>query len=247
MDINLHVYYRTSDKGENKERLDFIDNKVCLNNFIKEFPERNITLIADNVGDETMKWLETFHFKDILRTSLGNSGSFWFAYNMAMNLPEDDYVYFVENDYIHRSNSMSILLEGLKIADYVTLYDHPDKYFDGVNPQVRDGGENSKVLLTKSSHWKSTNSTTMTFASKVSTLKKDYFVFKIFTVGIINSKQEILRKFQRRGTPGDYQIFTILTKFKFRKLISSIPGFSTHGETKYLSPNIDWKSIVDRD
>jgi hypothetical protein len=162
-----------------------------------------------------------------------------------MSLSEEDYVYFVENDYIHRPNSMSALMEGLKIADYVTLYDHPDKYVDGINPQIKDGGERSKVFLTKSSHWKITNSTTMTFASKVSTLQRDRFVFKIFSVGIIKTKISLLKKFQRKGTPNDYRIFSILIKLKSRKLISPIPGFSTHGESRYISPLVDWKQFID--
>ncbi len=245
MDVNLHVIYRLSDKGENKERLDYIDNKVCLENFIKEFPPGNITVVADNVKDDTARWLETYGFKEILRTSLGNAGSFWVAYNLALDLPGDDYVYFVENDYIHRPESLSALIEGLMIADYVTLYDHPDKYTDGINPGVKDGGERSKVFLTKSSHWKITNSTTMTFASKVSTLQKDTFIFRFFTVGIIKTRLAFLRKFQQRRTPNDYRIFTILEKFKSRKLISPVPGFSTHGEKRFISPLIDWRRFID--
>jgi hypothetical protein len=240
----LHIFYRLSDKGENKERLEIISNKACLNNFLKEFPEDQILIVADNVKDETMEWLQSYNFKHIHRTSLGNSGSFWFCYKLAMNLDYDDYVYFVENDYIHKPNSMTVLLEGLKIADYVTLYDHPDKYIDGINPKVKNGGEKSKVFLTNASHWKLTNSTTMTFASKVSTIRKDQTIFKLFTVGIIKKGNTFFKKIQERRFPADYRIFSILTRARSRQIICPIPGFSTHGETKYLSPLIDWEKYI---
>ena len=37
MKNNLHIVYRLSDMGENKERLDCINNKSCLENFLQSF------------------------------------------------------------------------------------------------------------------------------------------------------------------------------------------------------------------
>ena len=142
----LHIYYRLSDKGENKERLPIINNKSCLENFIKHFPSSNIEIIADNVLDETYEWLTTLNFLMIHRTFLGNSGSFWYTCKLVKSLPINDYVYFVENDYIHRPDSLKILLEGLEIAEYVTLYDHLDKYINGINPKVKNGGKEAKYF-----------------------------------------------------------------------------------------------------
>jgi hypothetical protein len=239
----LHVFYRLSDKGENKEKLEEINNIFCLENFLKEFPASEITIIADNVEEDTMEWLGKYNFNNIYQTRLGNSKSFWFAYKMALSLDKTDFVYFVENDYLHRPGSRTALKDGMEIADYVTLYDHPDKYMDGINPKVKRGGEVSKVFLTSTSHWKITNSTTMTFASKVSTLKKDSFFFKFFTIGIINSNFPYLKKLQTRRFPADYRIFSLLKLLKRRKLICPIPGFSTHGETNFLSPLINWSDF----
>jgi len=243
MKNNLHIVYRLSDMGENKERLDCINNKSCLENFLQSFEAEQMEVVADNVKEETMQWLETYPFKHIHRTSLGNSGSFWFACQLAFKMPPDDFVYLVENDYIHRPGAGTALLEGLQIADYVTLYDHPDKYVNGMNPKVKDGGERSKVFLTNTTHWKITNSSTMTFAVKVSTLQKDSRIFKAYTVGIINGFP-ILKRFQARKVPADYNIFSALLDLKSRKIICPIPGFSTHGEKKYLSPLIDWAQYM---
>jgi hypothetical protein len=237
---NLTIYYRLSDKGNNKDRLEIINNKSCLLNFIQAFRPEQMVVIADNVTDETMSWLETFSFGEIHRTSLGNSGSFWYSFQLAIKLAPSDFVYFVENDYIHRTDSEKILMEGLKIADYVTLYDHSDKYVDGINPRVKNGGEKTKVFLTASTHWKMTNSTTMTFASKVDILRKDQFFFRFFSVGIIKKGFPVFKILQGSNCPHDYYLFITLGDLKKRKIISPIPGYSTHGEKKYLSPLIDW-------
>jgi hypothetical protein len=100
----------------------------------------------------------------------------------------------------------------------------------GGNPFVDiDGGESTKIYCIGSSHWKITNSTTMTFASKVKTLKDDI---------------KILRKWTNKGhCPNDFKMFLELRK-KGRALMTPIPGFSTHGETLYLSPFTDWESIA---
>ncbi len=241
---NLTVYYRLSDKGNNKDRLEIINNKSCLLNFLQSFRPEQMVIIADNVTDETMNWLETYSFKEIHRTSLGNSGSFWYSFQLALKLDPTDFVYFVENDYIHRPGSEKILLEGLKISDYVTLYDHSDKYIDGINPRVKNGGERTKVFLTPSSHWKMTNSTTMTFASRVDILRKDQFFFKFFSVGIIKKGFPFFKILQGSNCPHDYYLFITLGDLKKRKIISPIPGYSTHGEKKYLSPLIDWNSHI---
>ena len=82
----------------------------------------------------------------------------------------------------------------------------------GPNPLVRDGGEATKVILTRSTHWKYTNSTTMTFAARAGTLKQDY---------------EILRQHCETDIPLDFRMFIALRQ-RGRKLITPIPGRATH-------------------
>jgi hypothetical protein len=73
-----------------------------------------------------------------------------------------------------------------------------------------------------------TNSTTMTFAAKVKTLKED---------------EEILRKYTSGSYPRDFEMFLEL-RDKSRSLITPIPGYATHGETAWLSPLTDWKEQI---
>ena len=95
------------------------------------------------------------------------------------------------------------------------------------NPYCKGGAEDTRVYKTDSVHWKITNSTTMTFASKVSTLKR---------------VEPILRKWTSGIHPDDFQMFLDL-RSQNELLITPIPGYSTHGETAWLSPFTDWKKI----
>jgi hypothetical protein len=85
----------------------------------------------------------------------------------------------------------------------------------------------------------------MTFASKVAILRRDWFIFKLLTIGIIKNGMPFLKQFQERRFPADYQIFKFLRKIKNRLVISPIPGYSTHGEKKYLSPLVKWEQFID--
>ena len=67
----------------------------------------------------------------------------------------------------------------------------------------------------------------MTFAAKVSTLKRC---------------ESILRKHTSQTHPNDFQMFLELRENN-ELLVTSIPGYSTHGETSWLSPLTNWSQI----
>jgi hypothetical protein len=226
----MQVIYRISDTGYQKEKPDYISNQNCFENALRTFNKANWWVIADNVGDETSKFLHN-KLKTIEHVSVGHgAGTFNLALDIALNLPDDEIVYFLENDYIHKPEADKILEDGFELGfDYITLYDHPDKYlnpFEGGNPFCSGRAEDTRVYLGKYCHFKLTNSTTMTFAAKVKTLKED---------------ESILRKWTKDTHPHDFQMFMEL-KQKGRRLASSIPGYSTHGETQWLTLLTNWKN-----
>jgi uncharacterized Fe-S cluster protein YjdI len=234
---NVKIIYRISDAGYNKVKPDYINNESCLKNATSVFNVNDYDwfVIADNTSEKTNKMISKYIPTESVRyVNIGSgAGTFNVAVDIALTFDENDVVYFLENDYIHKPNSDVILLEGINTGgDYVSLYDHPDKYIPssrGGNPFVEnDGGEVTKVYLTKSIHWKITNSTTMTFASKVKTLKDD---------------ESILRKWTNMGDyPHDFNMFIELRE-KGKSLLSPIPGYSTHGESNWLSPLTDWENV----
>jgi hypothetical protein len=226
----MQVIYRISDTGYQKEKPDYINNQNCFENALRTFNKANWWVIADNVGDETSGFLHS-ELKTIEHVSVGHgAGTFNLALNIALNLPDNEIVYFLENDYLHKPEADKILEDGFDLGfDYITLYDHPDKYlnpFEGGNPFCSGRAEDTRVYLGEHCHFKLTNSTTMTFAAKVKTLKED---------------ESILRKWTKDTHPYDFQMFMEL-KQKGRRLASSIPGYSTHGETQWLTPLTNWKN-----
>lgn len=232
----MKVIYRISDSGYTKVKPDYINNKNCLENAIKCFSNADWLIIGDNLSDDTRKMVEEIApDADLSLVKIGHgAGTFNIAldYAISSGFSDNEIIYFLENDYLHREGSEQILKDGFDIgADYVCLYDHPDKYIPankGGNPLIdEDGGELTKVFLGKSCHFKLTNSTTMTVAAKVKTLRED---------------EPILRKWTNTKHPNDMQMFMELRE-RGRSLVSSIPGYATHGETRWLSPLTDWSKL----
>jgi len=224
----MKIIYRISDAGYNKVKPEYINNENCLRSATKVFNQAEWLVIADNTSPSTDEMISKYQ-SNVIKVSVGHgAGTFNLALTKALQGGEDEIIYFLENDYLHKPNADKILLEGFNTgANYVALYDHPDKYMDGANPEVEGGGELTRVLLTESCHWKLTNSTTMTFASKVKILRED---------------EEILRSFTQGSYPRDFEMFLAL-RDKGKALITPIPGYATHGETAWLSPLTNWNDI----
>lgn len=225
----MYVIYRISDTGYQKDKPEYINNQNCFNNALRTFNKATWWVIADNVGDETKEFINS-KVKTVEYVSVGHgAGTFNLALDIALNLPNNEIVYFLENDYLHKPEADKIIESGFDLGfDYVTAYDHPDKYLnpiEGGNPFCSGRAEDTRVYLGEYCHWKLTNSTTMTFAVKVKTLKED---------------EDVLRKWTAGNHPYDFQMFMEL-KQRGRRLASSIPGFATHGETDWLSPLTKWK------
>jgi len=188
----------------------------------------NLTILLDGT-----KANHHFQFDDednvIEYTGGSDAASFKFCLETMMhsNLQDDDIVYIVEDDYMHRPNWKLILKEAFDNfnVDYVTLYDHPDKYFLTMYEQLQ-----SKLLHTQTAHWRTTPSTCNTYAGKWQTFKKHW-----------NTHMKYCNP-QHTHDGYDHTKFIDLWG-QGSNLISSIPGYSTHCEISFLSPLTDWSKI----
>ena len=233
----MKIIYRFSDRGYQKVKLPSVNNENCFKNFCVNFLDRDMSdliLVRDNCHpsthiqfDSIVKQTNIGACPKIIDTTNGNAGSFKFALEYAINnFDDEEIVYFVEGDYIHDLGARNMLNEGYQLvdvmADYVTLYAHPDKEMEeGIKPEY--------IFRSKSAYWRSSDSTTMTFSSRVKTLKEDKPIFDKWISGV---------------HPNDHQMFLEL-RSKERILVSPMPGYSTHGEAKWLSPFKNWTTILD--
>lgn len=209
----MKAFYRISDNSYQKPKIPGASKQNCLKNFLNCFPNTEKFIVADNVSNETFTMIKQMFTGKIFKTESSNAKSFIWSVKKAVELfPDNESIYFCEDDYFHRLVSEPVLQEGLKISDYVTLYDHPDKYNEfGVS-------EACVVYRTKSSHWKSCVSTCMTFATHVKNLKEDFETLDRWTNGV---------------HPHDHQMFHELTVQKGKSLISAVPGLACHLDLTY--------------
>jgi len=142
-------------------------------------------------------------------------------------LDSEDIVYIVEDDYLHLKGWDKILQEAFDTfnVDYVTLYDHPDKYFLQMYENLQ-----SKILHTPSSHWRTTPSTCNTYSGKWKTFQKHWDTHVKYCLPESTHDGYDHTKFLDLWNQGS-------------NLISSVPGYSTHTELPFLSPLIDWSRV----
>jgi len=247
------IYRLCGSKG--KDRPDWFSKEKCLENFLQVFGNHRLGLPREDwhalhfVVDgpcsivDAMPKVISDRLSDI--DSPGRPVSFHhinerhnaracrraFAYALSLHLRYDEILYFLEDDYLHVPGADMAIEEGIALGyDYVTCYDHPDKHMDpSPNPLVTGGGEVARVRCGPLTHWKETNSTTMTFAVKRGTLVKDWPIINAHLAG---------------EYPWDFKMFQELNRARHRRIGSPMPGYSTHVEQKWLSPLVDWEGVA---
>ena len=214
------VFFRTS-KVFGKYPIHSVDSRLTFSSLLESFSRSELVCIADNATEEQSCFFAS-NVYNFYRTNKGNSGSFRLAVDLVELHPADIY-YFVEDDHLHLPDQKSYLAAGLQHFDFVSLYDHPDKYQRQCYPELK-----RQVLATSVGHFSSSPSTVMTFACKAETLHR---AREILLDPVFTGKE--LR------APRDHQMFIALAEAGFT-LGTALPGRSTHCERELLSPYVDW-------
>jgi len=222
----------SSSISAHKKRFPRYSREACYRNLIQTIdPSRaNLTLFIDtakgSLNDHFLKNEGRYPIVEIKEGSEAGSFLRLLEYVEKIDLHPATILYFVEDDYLHKAGWIDILLEGFQIPniDYATLYDHRDKYFLSVYKNLE-----SQIFITPSCHWRTVPSTTHTFATRYSTLQKDFRVHRRFSKG--------------RAISADHDKFCYLQK-RGAKLISPMPGWSTHAEPEFASPCFDWQQLL---
>jgi len=217
--------------SSHKKRPNYFHPKLCYLNLINTLDERvKLTFLLDTFFQKDQPhFVEQQKKYPVIPYKAGTEASsflFLLDYVSSLKLKKDDIVYFLEDDYLHRPGWPKILEEGFSYleVDYLTLYDHRDKYF---YPQYKP--LKSSLWVSPSCHWRETPSTTNTYAMRFATLKKHLTIHQEFSKGVKISK--------------DHEKFIHLQN-QNAKLASSIPGWASHLENSYESPCIDWEKVL---
>ena len=219
-----------SSNSHNKPRPDWFDRENIFDSFMLTLDERvDYTAFHDSGNGEIEDhFLNNKDVNKISQRGGNDSQSFLNVLNhiIKQDYNDEDIIYLLEDDYLHKPGWVDILIEGFEYigADYYTLYDHPDKYYLPIYESLQ-----SKIIATPSAHWRTTPSTTNTYACKFKTLKEHFDIHIQYC--------DLVDKWVK-----DHDKFTHLWNIG-SNLISCIPGYSSHVEGNMLSPTIDWSQI----
>lgn len=236
---HLHIYYRSTGGDNRKDRPPYYSKMLCLQSFLRAYERvrhrASITFVNDGpMPDDRLAIMETWG-KIVSFPGLGNSPSYRETLAMAVALPDDALVYFAEDDYLYTEPALEKLLDAfdtLPEVDYVTLFDHLDRY------TRRDDSRRgySRIFLAGGLHWRTVESTCMTFGARASKLKRDAWIHRLCTIPKTPRDRTIWRCAQ-----GEKEFFW---KFPKRTLIGPIPSLATHMDPEGLAPNVDWERVA---
>ncbi|MDB5035483.1 MAG: hypothetical protein JWQ98_2724 [Chlorobi bacterium] len=235
----LHIFYRSTGGDNKKNRPPYYSKMLCLRSFLRAFTEAgsraSVTFINDGpMPDDRLEIMETIG--DIVSyPGLGNSPSYRKTLDLALAKPPDSLIYFAEDDYLYTSPAFVKLLaafDELPRVDYVTLFDHRDRYTR--TDDSRRGY--SRVFVAGGHHWRTVESTCMTFGARAHRLRSDAWIQRLGTVPNTPRDRVIWR-----CTQGEKEFFW---KFPKRTLVGPVPSLAAHMDPEGLPPNIDWERVA---
>jgi hypothetical protein len=189
----LHIISR-SYAGENKKgRPDYYSKRLSLISLIQAFQQlkpgtAELIFINDGPIPEDRLTLMKASGEVLMRSKLGMRGSLQAILELPTlrPWPEDDLVWFAEDDYLYQPNAFVDLLaavEAFPQATYFGLYAligmrQPNgTLFDDVLRMPR-GWSDSEVTLVNGHPWRRALSTTSTFGARVKALREDHMIMK---------------------------------------------------------------------
>lgn len=222
-----------SEASAHKARFCEFSKERCFENLLSTLQkekEVNVTFFLDTFhsveGEHFIRKQQHFPIIEFKGGSEAASFLFMLEHVYKQSFSPHTIIYFLEDDYLHLFHWPQILREAFTLPgiDYVTLYDHKDKYFLPAYADLK-----SKIFHTASCHWRTSPSTTNTYAMFFKTLKKHIDIHRCYSL--------------ERKITADHEKFCKLAE-EGSVLISSIPGFSTHAEPAFASPCIHWEKVL---
>ena len=210
------------DYNSNREDLEKIENKLNKTNF--EFKIINLQLEKFNQV-KTINKNNPIIEKNMKATMSSIHESFDIAKSEC-----DDLIYFVEDDYIHKKESIfEMLCTYEKISSEINkeLFICPVDY-----PYLYKKLENSKIFIGNKYHWRSVNESLLTFLTSKSLINKYW--------------DDLILMSENEHAPFETPLHKIFEK---ELCISPIPSLAMHctnvNSIFGLSPNMNWSNLWD--
>lgn len=266
MDLKTNVIFRTCDKINavhgsprpfNLDKITLI--KICFLSLIKalEGKQNTIYIVADDISSELTIFFEKYPVT-IIHGVYGNDNSLRKCFEIAKKIPQDELIYFCEDDYLHRedtfdhiidlfTNSQAIFpgdltikkllrkreLTLLRIRRYFKkpeILVFPCDYPDRYDIRLL---KKNYIYHTSKIHWRQVEDITFTFLLMSNTFKKHF-------KKINKSAEKANDRFLSKRLLGN--------NFFYNKLLalSPIPSLSCHMHSETMSNVVNWEAIVDK-
>jgi len=250
-DSHCTAYYRTYAGENTAPRPSWYSKELCLRSFLNSIRVAQqcftikLIVLHDGPASTNPAWQATV---SRLAAPIGeitelpkrnNAESCLDAIRRACCLPDDELVLFAEDDYLWLKPAVKEIASALTTlpCHYVTGYDHPVRY----QPDYPLGADwphwHSTIHITDERHWRSQESTCMTFASHAMTLKADLAYFERYHNNGKNTPDD-RKLFRHLCGLGDYA----RQNNPRRVLLGPVPSLNTHLHVPWLAPIVDWDS-----
>lgn len=236
----LTVFYRSTGPDRFPRRPPYFDKLTCLRSFLLAFRavrhRASIVFLNDGPVPEDREDLMRRHGTVIALPGIGNSPSFRRCVESALALRDEAIAYFAEDDYLYLEPAlerMMAVFDTVPAADYVTLYDHLDRYTRRDDAR----GGMSRIAVAGGQHWRTVESTCMTFGARVRRLRSDRWVLRLGTA----PKQRPKDRLMWRLLQGQH---LFRWKFPKRMLLGPVPSLASHMDTASLAPVVDWEAVA---
>jgi hypothetical protein len=200
----------------------------------------SIYVVEDGISNELRAELAEAADGMISTDERGVCASLAKSYEVALGFADEDWVYFCEDDYLHRAVCMEYIDELLSGGDtylknsaqrllFVHPADYPDRYR---NPDPFTGQAEGRyaVFCSGRCHWREVPSATYTWLVQVGTLRAQWALFR-----------DNLDHHARFGT-GDQYLGEAIFARPDALCLSPMPSLSTHLHEGVMSPLVNWRA-----
>jgi hypothetical protein len=201
--------------------------KVCAKSVADSLKniDHEFHIVGDRVSDETWNFLlDLFKPKSSFNSeeALYDSGSLLKCSEIAMSFEDNDFIYFLEDDYLHDASSFHRLFSFLEESENFgfDFFIHPTDYPDRYKNLIR-----SYIIQTKNGYWREVDGSTHTLMCYKKSYKKYVDFFR--------------ECHQEDGNDGKMSSIFMKEALCF----SPLPGIASHFHKGAFSNYIDWESI----